>query len=68
MSGSFELFSSSGQGSSSVTPTVDTYTADDFNNCFLGNVFFVFASGSYCNDARVGTVRQSNTINFDAEL
>ena len=68
MSGSFELFSSSGQGSSSVTPTIDTYTTDDFNNCFLGNIFFVFSSGSYCSDARVGTVRQSNTINFDAEL
>ena len=68
MSGSFELFSSSGQGSSSVTPTVDTYATDDFNQCVLGNVFFVFSSGSYCNDARVGTVRIGNTIDFDAEL
>ena len=67
MSGSYELFSSSGLGSSSTTPTIDTYSTDDFNNCYLGNIFFVI-SGSYASDARVGVVRQSNTINFDAEL
>ena len=67
MSGSYELFSSSGLGSSSTTPTIDSYSTDDFNNCFLGNIFFVI-SGSYASDARVGVVRQSNTINFDAEL
>ena len=66
--GSYELFSSSGQGSSSTTPTVDAYSGRDFDQCFLGNVFFTLASGTYCSDARVGVVRIADTINFDSEL
>ena len=66
--GSYELFSSIGSGSSSVTPTIETYQTRDFTQCFIGNVFFTFASGSYCNDARVGSVRIGDTLNFDAEL
>jgi len=67
MSGSYELFSSSGQGSSSTTPVIDTYATDDFNQCFVGNVGLSGANG-YCSDARTGTARIGNTIDFDAEL
>ena len=66
--GTYELFSSSGQGSSSVTPTIDNYSGRDFDQCFLGNMTFVLASGTYCNDARVGSVRIGDTLNFDSEL
>ena len=66
--GSYDLFSSSGSGNSSTTPTIETYQTRDFNQCFLGNVFFTLASGTYCNDARVGSVRIGDTLNFDAEL
>ena len=66
--GSYQLYSSSGQGSSSTTPTIDAYSGRDFDQCFLGNIFFTLASGTYCNDARVGVVRIADTINFDSEL
>ena len=66
--GSYELFSSSGQGSSSTTPTIDAYSGRDFDQCFLGNVYFVLASGTYCSDARVGVVRIADTLNFDSEI